>query len=144
MDTKHFELLLRETPFCRALLAEVWDGLTTKERIDLLLHFADPLGSGVPKEVQAKALDDQSPVVRMLAAKHIYERVDPELYAKAAADHSAFVKAAVKGIAREDPEHMLSMSQLERLGAIALSAGVDGESFAKFIGRRPTEQRDFR
>src|SRR6266702_1351842 len=66
MDTQRFELLLRDTPFCSALLAEVWDGLSTMERIDLLLHSVESRLS-LSKELKAKALSDPSPVIRMLA-----------------------------------------------------------------------------
>ena len=131
MDKKHLELLLRDTPFCRELVAELWDGLSTFERIDILIQ----LGS-IPKELFKKAFNDTNSVVRMLAVKSFYidQSEEPELYEKVKADVSPFVKAATKekGIGL-DLEEMRSLSQIEKLGVVALSDSILDESFAAFI-----------
>lgn len=136
MDTKHFELLLRRTRFGHAILNEAWDGLTVKERIELLLHLI-PLGSS-PRELITKALNDPSPVVRMLAVKgSCISKQDPDLYAKVQSDPSPLVRAALAlndGGLIFDLKGLLSMPQIERLGVIALSdPSIDGENFAQFI-----------
>lgn len=135
MDKKHFELLYRATPFCRALLSESWDKLSTTERISLLLHFNDDSMS-IPEDLFKKAINDSSPIVRMLAVKGYYvsEQDDPELYEKIKSDESPFVRAALKGGSFIlDFEEIKSLSHIEKLGFIALSDSVSEESFAEFI-----------
>lgn len=137
MDTRHFELLLRRTTFGHALLNEVWNGLTVKERIELLLHLVH-LGAA-PPELMTKALNDQNPVVRMLAVKgsHMSKQETPDLYAKVQSDPSPLVRAALAlndGGFIFDLKELLSMPQIERLGVIALSEpSIDDEQFAKFV-----------
>jgi hypothetical protein len=136
MDTKHFEILLRPTWFCRKLLVEIWNDLNTSERIDLMLHFGS-----LPAELKEKALNDSNPVIRMLAAKacDISESSDPELYEKLKADKSPFVRATLytKGLFPDSFEYeldaLIKLSHVERLGAIALSDFISGKPFAKFI-----------
>lgn len=134
MDTKHFELLLRQTRFSKALLVEIWDGMTLMERIDLLLYLGQ-FGSA-PKELLKKAVEDSNPVIRMLAVKSSYisERDEPELYSKLRADKSLFVKAALSDTeiftyAEDTPP----LSHMERLGIIALSTVISEEFFANYI-----------
>jgi hypothetical protein len=136
MDTKHFELLLRRTTFGHAILTEAWGGLTTKERIELLLH--SELQNLWPSDLRLKALHDPNPAVRMLAvmvdcpSKHD----DPDLYAKVKSDPSPLVRAAVtvgERSAISDLKDLIPMPQLERLGVVALSQHMNDELFAEFI-----------
>jgi hypothetical protein len=134
MDTKHFELLLRRTRFCGAILFEIWDGLTLNERIDLLLHLGQ-FGSA-PKELLKKAVEDSNPVIRMLAVKsgYISEGYEPELYSKLRTDKSPFVKAALNDTGFfTNTEDEPPLSHMERLGIIALSTVISEESFANYI-----------
>lgn len=136
MDTKHFELLLRRTPLCQALLSDAWEGLNTGQRIDLLLHLVGP-SAAMPADLLAKAITDPNAVVRMLAAKgsYISERDDPDLYARLMNDPSPFVRAAMKGdklfIDKSDLSSLTD--HVERLGVIALADFVSDEAFAAFI-----------
>ena len=65
MDKSKFELLLRQTPFCEALLAEAWDSLSIRDCIELLLQFSES-DKSAPKGIVAKALLDANPIIRML------------------------------------------------------------------------------
>jgi hypothetical protein len=135
MDKSKFELLLRQTPFCEALLAEAWDSLSTKDRIELLLQYSES-DKSAPKGVVVKALIDANPLVRMLGARvtsFFFERDNPEMQQKLLADTSPFVKSTLHVGA--DPSELNRLSQFERLGAIALSnsINVNEESFANFI-----------
>jgi hypothetical protein len=135
MDKKHFELLLRQTPFGKALLLEIWDDLNTMQRIDLLLHLVEQ-SKGVPNELLVKALDDPNSVVRMLAVKKSYidKEEAPELYAKLKNDNSALVKAAMNtDKLLFDENDWTALNHAERLGVIALSNHLGELTFANFI-----------
>lgn len=136
MDSRYFELFLRRTTFSQTLLAEIWDGLTTKERVEVLLH--PTLKNLWPPELAMKAASDSNAAVRMLSVRWISEKDDPESYAKLKLDESPLVRAAIAegrfGLLA-DPEKLLPLSQIERLGVVALSStfGIGEEPFAKFI-----------
>lgn len=135
MDKKHFELLYRATPFCRALLSEAWDDLGTTERISLLLHF-DQASSSISEELFKKAIDESSAIIRMLAVKNYYvsEQDDPDLYKKILSDESPFVRAAIKGGSFFiDFEEIKQLSHIEKLGFLALTDFISEESFGEFI-----------
>ncbi len=137
MDKKHFELLLRNTPFSRALVVELWDGLSTFEHINILIQL-----NSITKELFKKAFNDVNSVVRMLAVKSFYidQSEEPELYEKIKSDISPFVQAAIKEKSLESDfnrlgfeEEIEQLSQLEKLGAVALSDSIIDEEFADFI-----------
>jgi len=135
MDVKHFELLLRRTPFCTSLLSQVWDGLSTLERIDLLLHFIET-GTTISEEIMTKAIGDPNPVIRMLTIKcsSISEHDDSGLFEKIKSDSSPLVKVALQ----EQPllfdvDKILQFTHIEKLGLIAFSNYISGESFAELI-----------
>lgn len=135
MDKKHFELLYRATPFCRALLSESWDKLSTTERIGLLLHF-DQASLSISDELFKKAINDPILIVRMLAVKNYYvsEQEEPDLYKKIISDESPFVRAAIRGGRFIlDFEEIKQLSHIEKLGFLALTDSISEESFGEFI-----------
>jgi hypothetical protein len=133
MDTKRLELLLRNTIFSQALLTEIWDSWTSEERLELLLLFRL---RGLPERLAEKALNDPNPVVRMLAVKCsvISEERKPELHARLLNDPSPLVRAAIKSDKFSvDTKYLASLSQVERLGVIALADYFNEEAFAEYI-----------
>lgn len=133
MNNKYLELLLRRTSFSEALLSHLWDSLDEIQRIELLLQFTFKQ-EAVPRDIQVKAVQDKSPIVRMLSARStsfFFERDNPELHGKLLSDSSSFVKAAMN--LSIDVADLLQLTHLERLGVIALSTSIDEEKLANFI-----------
>jgi len=89
----------------------------------------------IPDNLKVKALKDSNPIIRMLAVKgsHISEKDAPELYTDLKDDESPFVRAAMHACFIIDPEALIPLSHIERLGVIALSEGIYEVEFAKFI-----------
>ncbi len=133
---KNLELLYRPTVFSRKLLAEMWDGLSLMERVDLLLDSAKFKGF-MGDELHMKALSDSNPVVRMLAAQCSYVSKDeePDLHAQLKADPSPLVRAVMNGATSffVTPDVFKRWNHIERLTHIALTDFFSGESFAEFI-----------
>jgi len=135
MEKKHFELLLRGTPFGLTLLLEIWDDLNTMQRIDFLLHQVEQ-SSVVPTELIFKAIDDPNPVVRMFAVykSYISEEENPELYAKLINDTSPLVRAARNSnkLMFEEKD-LIALDHTGRLGVIALADYHYSNVFVQFI-----------
>ena len=133
MYKKNFEILQRGTKFSKLIFEEIWEFLSSSERIYLMMDFED-LEEGIIE----KALEDPNPYIRMLAVKAtlIDENNNPEKYNKIKKDESYIVQIALK---RQkglfiDANKLKSFDHAERLGIIALSAdGLSEESFAEFI-----------
>jgi hypothetical protein len=133
MYKKTFELLLRQTEFSKIIFKEIWDFLSSSERIYLMMNFED-LEEGIIE----KALEDPNPFIRMLAVKAtcIDENDNPKIYNKINKDESYIVQMALKrqkGLF-SDANKLKSFDHAERLAIIALSEdGLSEESFAEFI-----------
>jgi hypothetical protein len=133
MDEIKFELLLRQTPFCSLILSELWDQLNILEKIELLNYYSSK-SKAVPEQICIKAVQDPNPIVRMLAAKNTYFFFKPEnreLHQKLLEDSSLFVTSAMH--VNRKLKDFDKLSQLEKLGVIALSSSIDHEEFANFI-----------
>ena len=131
MDNAIFELLFRETVFSSELLVDIWDSLTTLERIEV----ANKLKS-MPKRLLSKAINDPNPVVRMLAGRNntISKDNASDLYEKLLADTSPIVKAGIMSKSfLFDTKTLIPLSHVARLGVIALTDGLPGKSFSEFI-----------
>lgn len=141
MDTKRFELFLRGTRFSESILAQLWSQIPMIDKIDFML-YCHQTRRDLPKEANTKALDDENPLVRMLASKSLWEPDEPDeqerkMIDKLRSDQNPFVRATTRtGSCGEILRHdeMLGIPHEERLAIIALSTILtDGEHFAKFI-----------
>ncbi len=136
MDKEHFELLLRQSPFCRAMLSDVWEALNSGQQIDLLLHLSRQ-STGIPRNLQLRATQDANPVIRMLAVRCSYVSAEhtPGLYSRLINDPSPLVRAEIKRHDRHfiDARDFASLSQEERLGVVALSDSLYERALAEFV-----------
>ena len=132
MDTKRFELFLRGTRFSESILAELWSQMSMIDKLDFMLYCRQTMRY-LPNKLNIKALDDESPLVRMLASKSKWRPDEQEikLITKISSDQYPFVRATTRNCSYDE---MLEIPHEERLAIIALSNDLsDGDRFAKFI-----------
>lgn len=132
MDTKRFELFLRETKFSESILAHLWSQIPMIDKIDFMLYCRQTMRD-LPKEANTSALDDEYPLIRMLASKSQWQPDEQEqsLIDKLSSDLYPFVRATTRDCSYDE---LLGIPHEERLAIIALRTILtDGKDFADFI-----------
>ena len=131
------DILFRKSSFSFYLLEQVWPDCSTLEKLQIINKISQE-GGNFTDELLALALDDNNPVVRILAAScsHISVYDKPVLHAKAGKDPSSLVRVArdyVGSLPSFSIRELPYLNHKERLAFIALNDHIPEVQFASFI-----------